>query len=172
MTRVYIGIGSNLADPRQQVVDVLPLLDGIRDSRLMSCSSLYQTEPVSDIEQDDYINAVAGLDTGLTPVDLLLELQAIEYACYRRRDQESKTAPRTMDLDIILFGNLTQNDSHLCLPHPQLAQRLFVLEPLREIAGDLYVPGLGSITYLINQAPPMRIERLQQEGLPMLDALA
>lgn len=158
----YIGIGSNLADPVQQVLNVLPVLDKINKSRLLAQSSLYQSESVSDIPQQDYINAVACLNTELEPIELLLELQAIEYAFYRQRSDELKWAPRTMDLDIILFGNVRQNDSHLTIPHPELQHRLFVLQPLKEIIGNLYIPGLGSLDYLIQQAPPLLIRRLEQ----------
>ena len=158
---VYIGIGSNLADPEQQVIDVLPHLSRIKQTQLLKHSSLYQSAAVSDIEQEDYINAVACLSTRLQPMDLLLELQAIEYAFYRQRSDELKWAPRTMDLDIILFGNIRQNDSHLKIPHVEMQNRLFVLLPLQEIAGDLYIPGLGSISYLINQAPALRINKLE-----------
>ncbi len=157
---VYIGIGSNLADPKQQVLDVLPHLDRIRETRLLKSSSLYRSEAVSDIEQDDYINAVASLSTSLQPVDLLLELQAIEQAFYRQRSDDLKWAPRTMDLDIILFGNIQQNDSHLTIPHAEMKNRLFVLLPLQEVAGELYIAGLGSISYLIKQAPALRIQKL------------
>ena len=160
MDRIYIGIGSNLADPYQQVVDVVPRLAAIRACRMIDCSSLYRTEPVSDIPQEDFINAVACLDTDQEPLDMLLELQAIEYAFYRQRDPRKKWAPRTMDLDIILFGSRKSEDSYLTLPHPEMHKRMFVLQPLREIAGDLYIPGLGSIDYLIGHAPPMRVDRV------------
>ncbi|MBC8212945.1 MAG: 2-amino-4-hydroxy-6-hydroxymethyldihydropteridine diphosphokinase [Gammaproteobacteria bacterium] len=158
--KTYIGIGSNLADPKQQVIDVLPHLNQISQTRLLEHSSLYQSAAVSEIEQEDYINAVACLETQLTPEQLLLELQAIEYAFYRQRSDELKWAPRTMDLDIILYGNLRQRDSHLSIPHDQLQNRLFVLQPLQEIAGDLYLPGLGSLSYMIQHAPSLRIEKL------------
>ena len=156
----YIGIGSNLADPRQQVLDVLPRLGQIRDTQLVKHSSLYQTEAISDIEQEDYVNAVACLRTKLTPTQLLLELQAIEYAFYRQRSYDVKWAPRTMDLDILLYGNEKMKDTHLTIPHAEMQNRLFVLEPLREISGDIYIAGLGSLDYLIKHAPTMRIRKL------------
>ena len=160
MDRIYIGIGSNLADPYQQVIDVVPRLAAIRDCRMIACSALYRTEPVSDIPQEDFINAVACLETGQEPLAMLLELQAIEHAFYRQRDPGKKWAPRTMDLDIILFGSRQSDDAYLTLPHPEMHHRLFVLQPLREIAGDLYIPGLGSIDYLIDHAPAMRVDRV------------
>jgi 2-amino-4-hydroxy-6-hydroxymethyldihydropteridine diphosphokinase len=157
--KVYISLGSNMAGPRQQVEDAMTALAGIRDSRLVESSSLYRTQPVSDIPQEDYINAIACLETSLKPAELLLELQAIEEAFYRKRD-DRKDAPRTLDLDIILFGKIASSDSHLTLPHPRFHERLFVLLPLLEVAGDIYVPGYGSLGYLIEQAPVYGIERL------------
>jgi len=139
---------------------VISRLGRIRDCELLASSSLYRSEPVSDIEQGDFINAVAFLSTGLTPLELLLELQAIEQAFYRQRDKGQKWGPRTMDLDILLFDQLQQHDSHLTIPHPEMKNRLFVLEPLKEIAGDLYIPRLGSLEFLITNAPPIRIQRI------------
>ena len=115
---------------------------------------------IGDIPQDDYINAVALLDCGIEPYDLLLELQAIEHAYYRNRDREERWAPRTLDLDIVLFGNRSFSDSHLLIPHPEFANRRFVLEPMFEIDGDRFVAGFGSLSYLIDQAPPLKMEKL------------
>lgn len=159
--KAYIGIGSNLGDPKQQVLDALTRLDRIKDSRLEAHSSIYQSAAVGDIPQHDYCNSVACLSTSLLPTPLLLELQAIEHAFYRQRIEGQRWAPRSMDLDIILYGNLHQHDSHLTIPHPEMQNRLFVLQPLKEIAGDLYIPKLGSLQYLIQRAPAMRIEKLQ-----------
>ncbi len=158
--RCYIGIGSNLAGPLEQVQAVLPHLDAMPKSRLINQSSLYESEAVSDIEQEDYINAVACIETRLTAVELLLELQAIEHAFYRNREHEVRWGPRTMDLDILLYGFDTIHDSHLTIPHPEMKNRLFVLLPLYELMGDVYIPTLGSLEYLVNQAPPMRIHQL------------
>jgi 2-amino-4-hydroxy-6-hydroxymethyldihydropteridine diphosphokinase len=169
MEKVYVGVGSNLADPLQQVVEVMPQLRAIHRSRLTRRSSLYRTEPVGNTNQDDFINAMVELQTELEPVDLLLELQAIEHACYRQRDNEDKWGPRTMDLDIILFGNRRQHDSHLILPHAEMQHRRFVLMPLLEIAGDVYIPGLGSLSWLLEHAPKMRVERLPDP--PDLDSI-
>lgn len=158
---VYIGIGSNLADPKQQVIDVIPHLDQIKHTRLLDQSSLYLSEAISDIPQEDYINAIVCVGTTLKPMELLLELQAIEHAFYRQRENDLKWAPRTMDLDIILFGDIQQNDTHLCIPHKEMKNRLFVLLPLQEVAGELYIPALGSISYLIQHAPKQRINKLE-----------
>lgn len=164
--KAYIGIGSNLSDPIHQVLDVLPHLDQIRQTSLLACSSLYQSAAVSDIPQEDYINAVACLGTTLEAGALLTELQSIEHTFHRQRSDKQKWAPRTMDLDIVLFGNIRQNDPHLCIPHAEMKNRLFVLQPLREIAGDLHIPDLGSLDQLIQNAPALRIQKLENDKLP------
>ena len=96
----YIGIGSNLGDPLQQVTDAIAGLDRIRECKLLRQSSLYRSEAVSDIDQDDFINAVACVQTTLQPMDLLLEFEAIEHAFYRDRSSEQRWGPRTLDFDI------------------------------------------------------------------------
>lgn len=154
---IYIGIGSNLGDSIAIVHDAINHLAKISKTGLTKSSSLYRSEPVGDIQQDDYINAVVELKTGLTPTDLLLELQAIEHAFCRQRDPELRWGPRTLDLDIILYGDRIIGDSHLTVPHPEMHNRLFVLEPLLEITGERFIPGLGSLEYLIANAPVIKM---------------
>jgi 2-amino-4-hydroxy-6-hydroxymethyldihydropteridine diphosphokinase len=155
---VFIGIGSNLGDSVSIVRDAIRCLGKMSKSELVKFSSLYVSEPVGDVSQNDFVNAVAALKTSLQPTDLLLELQAIESAFYRKRDAALRWGPRTLDLDIILYGNRIINDSHLTVPHGEMQNRLFVLKPLREILGDIYIPGLGSLDYLIDKAPVIRID--------------
>ena len=157
---VYVALGSNLGDSENIVEQAIAALDHIRKCRVSGRSSLYRSAALGDIEQDDYINAVVRLTTELTPLQLLLELQAIEYAYYRRRDDEQRWGPRTLDLDIILFGNRNLNDSHLVVPHPEFVNRRFVLEPMLEIDGDRFIPGYGSLGFLLQQAPEMAMEKL------------
>jgi 2-amino-4-hydroxy-6-hydroxymethyldihydropteridine diphosphokinase len=160
----YIAIGSNIGDSITIVNQAIAALDRIRDCRLNGHSSLYRSTAVGDLPQADYINAVARINTELAPLDLLLELQAIEYAYYRRRDGEDRWGPRTLDLDIILFGNRTLNDSHLVVPHPEFVNRRFVLEPMLEIDGDRYIPGYGSLAFLVEEAPALAMEKLPQSN--------
>jgi len=155
-----VALGGNIGDSQTIVEQALAAIGNISQTSPRASSSLYRSEAVGDIPQDDYINAVALLDTTLEPMALLLELQAIEHAYYRRRDQEERWAPRTLDLDIILFGDRSFNDSHLVIPHPEFAQRLFVLEPMFEIDGDRFIPGYGSLRYLIDNAPAISLEKL------------
>ena len=157
---VFIGLGSNIGDSTTIIEQALDALDNITHCSLRGRSSLYRSAAVSDIPQDDYINAVAKIVTNLEPMALLLELQAIEHAYYRRREQEQRWAPRTLDLDIILFGNRNIADSHLTVPHPEFTNRLFVLEPMLEVDGDRFIPGHGSLRYLIDHEPAMALEKL------------
>jgi len=157
---VFIGLGSNIGDSSTIVGQAMIALGNISQCSLRASSSLYRSEAIGDIPQDDYINAVVLIDTSLEPLELLLEMQAIEYAYYRRREQEERWAPRTLDLDIILFGDRSIDDSHLVIPHPQFAQRLFVLEPMLEIDGDRFIPGYGSLSYLIDNAPAISLQKL------------
>lgn len=157
---VYIGIGSNIGDSVVIVSNAIECLSELPKSELVRQSSQYRSEAVSDIPQDDYINAVALLKTSLQPMELLLELQAIEEAFYRKRDPALKWAPRTLDLDIILFGSRSCDDSHLTVPHPEMQNRLFVLQPMLEVGGDFYISGLGSLQHLIDNAPRIALERI------------
>lgn len=157
---VFVALGGNIGDSQTIIEQALAALGNINQTSLRASSSLYRSEAVGEIPQDDYINAVALLDSSLEPMALLLELQAIEHAYYRRRDQEARWAPRTLDLDIILFGDRSFNDSHLVIPHPQFSRRLFVLEPMFEIGGDRFIPGYGSLRYLIENAPAISLEKL------------
>ncbi len=158
-TTCYIGLGSNIGDSITIVKEALTLIGQLPQTQLIHTSSLYASEPVSNIQQNNYINAMACIKTHLKPHELLLELQAIENAFYRQRSDE-KWGPRTLDLDIILFGNERCNDSHLTIPHAEMQHRLFVLQPLFEITGDFYIPGLGSLSYLLNNAPKYALHKL------------
>lgn len=160
--QVFIGLGSNIGDSETIVEEAIRAIGNIRQCRLSGRSSLYRSAPLGDAPQDDYINAMVRIDTELAPMALLLELQAIEHAYYRNREGEQRWAPRTLDLDIVLFGDRNIEDSHLVVPHRDFANRLFVLEPMLEIDGDRFIPGHGSLSYLIENAPPMRIERLDR----------
>ncbi len=157
--RVYIGIGSNLDDPTNQVRRAFEALTGILASGCVARSPLYRTAPVgAPPGQPDYINAVAALDTGLTPVQLLMVLQALELA--QGRTRTARWGARTLDLDLLLYDQLTSDDPWLTLPHPRLHQRAFVLYPLYDIAPDLNIPGRGRLSELLANCPPQPITRL------------
>ena len=154
----YIGIGSNLAQPQQQVEQTFAELNQITQTCLTAQSPLYCSAPVGPIGQPDYINAVAELATTLSPFDLLTALQTIEQRHKRQRKQ--RWGPRTLDLDILLYGNLQQQHPRLSIPHPRLHERLFVLQPLFDIAPDLTIPGHGALAELLQRCPPLAIQRL------------
>ena len=135
MTVAYVGIGSNLDDPRAQVLTAFTELDTLPHTRVVKKSSLYRTAPMGHRDQPDFINAVAQLETGLPAVRLLAELQAVEARHGRQRSFPN--APRTLDLDILLFGTATMRSAALTVPHPRMHERAFVLKPLLEIAPQL-----------------------------------
>jgi 2-amino-4-hydroxy-6-hydroxymethyldihydropteridine diphosphokinase len=157
--RAYIGIGSNLDCPVSQVRQAFLALGALPASALVVQSPLYRTTPVGGAPgQPDYLNAVAALDTALTPDHLLIALQAIETA--QGRVRTVRWGPRTLDLDLLLYGQITRTDPRLTLPHPRLHQRAFVLYPLWDIAPLLTIPGQGSLAELLTHCPPLGVVRL------------
>jgi 2-amino-4-hydroxy-6-hydroxymethyldihydropteridine diphosphokinase len=156
----WIGLGANLDDPEGQVLRAFDELADLPGTRLTARSSLYRSEPVSDIPQDDYINAVARLQTRLEPLPLLDALQAIEQRHHRQRRPGIVNGPRTLDLDLLLFDDRQIDHERLIVPHPRLRQRRFVLVPMREIAPGLRIAQLGNIDALIDAAAPMRLQRI------------
>ena len=153
----YIGLGANLGDAQATLHDAMQLIGALPHSELRSRSALYRTAPV-DATGPDYLNAVVRLDTGLTPPALLAALQRIETTHGRQRSV--RNAPRTLDLDLLLYGDQCIDTPELVLPHPRLQLRAFVLRPLAEIAPDLDVPGCGRVVDLLAPLADQRIERL------------
>ena len=144
----YIGIGSNLERPVHQVLQARDALARVSNTRLLGFSPLYRNPAVGPGQQPDYVNAVAAIETRLAPHELLDALQTIEANQGRVRGSV-QWAPRTLDLDLLLYGDCQMSDERLTVPHPRLAQRAFVLRPLLDIAPDLDVPGLGSVATLL-----------------------
>lgn len=165
MVTCYIGLGSNLQQPAQQVRQALHELATIPDCRLLAQSSLYRSPPLGPQDQPDFINAVAAIETSLSPHALLDALQAIEQTHQRQRTRH--WGPRTLDLDLLLYGDQEINDTRLQLPHPGLRQRAFVLYPLDEIAPRLQVPGLGPLSELLRAVPAQGLHRIEDgQGKP------
>ncbi len=160
MTTAYVALGANLDDPRSQILQALGELDGIPESRVVSRSSLYRTAPVGNPDQPDFINAVARLDTALDARPLLDALLELEDRHGRRRS--GPNAPRTLDLDLLLYADRVFHEEGLTLPHPRLHERAFVLAPLAEIAPDAIVPGQGRVADLLN--------RVDRSGVELIDA--
>lgn len=160
MTDAYIGLGSNLDGPEQQLRDALVAINRIPGTTLSGVSSFYRSRPVGPAGQPDYINAVAHVVTTLSAVDLLRQLQAIEDR--QGRTREVRWGPRTLDLDLLLYGDKVINEKHLVVPHPELHKRAFVLYPLHEIAPRVEVPGLGPLEQLLRHSSPDDLYRLDQ----------
>ena len=156
----YVGLGANLDDPVEQVQRACDELKRIPSTQMLACSPLYRSAPLGPQDQPDYINAVAALQTQLSAPELLAALRAIEQQHGRRRDG-SRWGPRTLDLDILLYGDLRQDAPELTLPHPGLHERAFVLYPLYDVAPELQIPGRGSVRALrglVSGAPPVRLD--------------
>lgn len=149
MSRAWIGLGSNLDNPRDQVVDALQELSETDGIRLLARSGLYLSEPLGPQDQPDFINAAAVIETTLDPLSLLDVLQAIEKRHGRKRERH--WGPRTLDLDLLLYDDQQIRHPDLTVPHPAIAERSFVLLPLQEIAPDLVIPGLGSVESLLQK---------------------
>lgn len=162
MERVYIGLGSNLAEPREQLRGALKALAALPSSRFISASSLYVSDPLGPPDQPRYNNAVAALDTTLPPLALLDALQAIEQAQGRTRKAE-RWGPRTLDLDILLYGDQLLNDARLTVPHYHLHARAFVLYPLAEVApATLRLADGRRLADLLAACPFEGLERLDE----------
>lgn len=158
MPLAFVALGANLANPVAQVRAALEALTRLPESRLLRASSLYRTAPVGIHGQPDFINAVAVLETSLLPNALLSALFEIEAQFGRRRD--FRHAPRTLDLDLLLYGDETIDTPELKLPHPRMHLRAFVLAPLLEIAPDCAIPGRGSAAAWLPAVSMQPIEKL------------
>jgi 2-amino-4-hydroxy-6-hydroxymethyldihydropteridine diphosphokinase len=144
----FVGLGANLGEAARTLREALCELDALPDTRLLRASRLYRTPAWGVEAQPDFINAVAQLDTALDPRELLDALLALERAHGRDRARESRWGPRTLDLDLLLYGDRHIDEPGLRVPHPHLHERGFVLLPLAEIAPDLVVPGAGRVSTL------------------------
>jgi 2-amino-4-hydroxy-6-hydroxymethyldihydropteridine diphosphokinase len=157
----YVGIGSNLGDPEAHVRLACDDLAQVPGSRLRACSHLYRTAPVGPQDQPDFVNAAARLDTELSAAHLMNELKAIECRHGRVRDGR-RWGPRTLDLDLLLYGDAVIEKPGLRVPHPAMANRAFVLVPLADVApGELVIPGFGAIAELLARCPAVGISRLE-----------
>jgi len=148
----YIGLGSNLNNPKQQIKTAVMALHNTKDVKVVNLSSLYQSPPVDGSKQPDYINAVCEVKTHLTALELLYVCQDIE--------REKKWGARTIDLDIILYGVQVVVSKQLIIPHPEMMNRAFVLVPLAELEDDLKVPVLGPIQDLISELGEFELTKL------------
>ncbi len=159
MTIAYIGIGSNQGDARAHVLHAFEELARLPETRLEGHSALFRSEPVGAAGQPDYVNAAAGVDTELSAAQLLAELQDIELRHGRERPYPN--APRTLDLDLLLYGDTSFASAMLTLPHPRMHQRAFVLMPLLELDPRLELPGRGTARELLARCTGQRVVRME-----------
>lgn len=156
MATVYLSFGSNMGDREQQINDALSWLNTLPETKVTKISSLYETAPVGGVKQDDFLNGIVALDTNLSPLELLDSLQEIELKLNRVR--KIHWGPRTIDLDIVLFGDLVVESERLKVPHPLMHERSFVLIPLNEIAPQAIHPVLNKkISDIVTLDPDVRI---------------
>ncbi len=162
MSQAFVALGSNLQNPAAQVRHALTQLAHLPNTRLIRQSPLYRSAPMGPPDQPDYINAVAELETELTAVGLLQELQNLEHAHGRVRDGE-RWGPRILDLDLLVYGEAQIQTESLTVPHPGIAERNFVLVPLSKIAPTLNIPGLGFVSELLARVPRTGLKVLGQD---------
>ncbi|WP_109126138.1 2-amino-4-hydroxy-6-hydroxymethyldihydropteridine diphosphokinase [Dyella sp. C11] len=159
MTTAFVALGSNLGDARGYVLGAFDALDRLPQTHLVERSPLYLTPPWGVLDQPAFVNAVARIDTALSPHDLLDALLRIEREAGRVRDGE-RWGPRTLDLDVLHMEGVTMSDDRLTLPHPRIAQRAFVLQPLNDLAPDLLLPGQGRVNDMLAAIDAAGCERL------------
>jgi 2-amino-4-hydroxy-6-hydroxymethyldihydropteridine diphosphokinase len=155
----YIGLGSNLQDPRAQVLRACAALESLSSSRVIALSPLYRSKPFGPVPQPDFVNAVAGLLTQLDSRTLLGELLTLERVLGRPAEHQ-RWGPRIIDLDLLVYGQERREEPGVTLPHRGIVERNFVLYPLCDLAPDLEVPGLGRAAELKGRLAPQGLERL------------
>jgi 2-amino-4-hydroxy-6-hydroxymethyldihydropteridine diphosphokinase len=159
-TQAFVGLGSNLEHPRRQIAAALARLRRVAGVRVLAVSPHYASAPVGGAPQPDYVNAVALVSTTLAPRALLARLLRIERRHRRRRDAATpRNAPRTLDLDLLLYGARRMASQRLTVPHPRMHERAFVLKPLTDLAPAATIPGRGLARRFLPQVRGQRIAR-------------
>jgi 2-amino-4-hydroxy-6-hydroxymethyldihydropteridine diphosphokinase len=149
MADAFVGIGANLGDRESQLKSALELLAAEDGIEVVAVSALRETEPVGPVEQPRFLNGAVRLSTELSPLELLERLLAIEQRLGRVRKE--RYGPRTIDLDLLVYGDEVVEEPGLTVPHPRLHERRFALEPLAELAPGLVIPGRGSVSTLLSE---------------------
>jgi 2-amino-4-hydroxy-6-hydroxymethyldihydropteridine diphosphokinase len=158
MTVAYVGLGANIGDPRRQLEAAIEKLKNLPDTNFVLLSGFYKSAPAGYVNQPDFLNAVARLDTALPAERLLENLQKIEQG--QGRERPFANAPRTLDLDLLLYGDQVLVTPGLTLPHPRMHERAFVLQPLLELDPEISIPGKGKAGTLLSACSSQRIERI------------
>lgn len=156
----YVGLGSNLEDPATQVRAAMAALASLPDSGNMRCSSLFRSAPVGVGPQPDFVNAVCRIETRLVPAELVSQLLEIEREHGRVRGPQKGSA-RTLDLDLLLYGDQQVSEPTVHVPHPRMHERAFVLAPLAELDDGLVIPGRGPVAILLGACAEQRCVRLE-----------
>ncbi|HET9403485.1 MAG TPA: 2-amino-4-hydroxy-6-hydroxymethyldihydropteridine diphosphokinase [Burkholderiales bacterium] len=160
LVTAFVALGGNIGDPPAQIRSALRALAKLRETRLVRRSSLYRNPPVGHLDQPEFVNAVAQIETRIGPRELLGHLLEIERKHGRERGYPN--APRTLDLDILLYGGQVVHEPGLVIPHPRMPERAFVLVPLAEIAPDIEVPGRGRVAGLLRNVDASGMIRLTE----------
>ncbi len=159
----FIGLGSNLQDPVSQLQRAVTAINELPDTRVLNNSSLYRSAPLGcvaqpGLENPDFVNAVVKIETTILPQDLLQALLDIEQQ--HGRERTFRNAPRTLDLDVLLYDDMQMHEQGLTIPHPQMHMRAFVLEPLLEISPEATIPGIGSAKLALDNCTDQVLERI------------
>ena len=162
LVRVYVGLGSNLGNPAENISSAISQLEKMPLVTSLVCSSLYRSEPVGFEDQPDFVNAVCSMKSGMQSDKLLQFLQQIEQEAGRQRDNV-RWGPRTLDLDLLLYGDLAISTPTLVIPHPRMHERAFVLYPLQEISPDLVIPGAGAVAELADRCAEQKCVRMTEQ---------
>jgi len=157
----FIGLGSNLGESCGQLRRALADIASLPGTQLLAQSAMYRSAPVGYLDQPDFVNAVAKITTSLSPQDLLAGLLAIEHS--HGRERTFQNAPRTLDLDVLLYDDLQMHQHGLTIPHPQMHKRAFVLQPLLEIAPDCAIPGIGWASVAMQGCQDQELEKLSED---------
>ncbi len=160
----FLSIGSNLGDRLAHLSSAVEALAENPAIQVLKVSSVYQTKPVGGPQQDDYLNAVVKIETALSPTQLLAATQSIENAQQRVRDV--RWGPRTLDIDVLTYGNLVKTDETLTLPHPRISERAFVLIPWYQIEPTFSIPKLGKLETLFEQISKADVQLNSDMKLP------
>ena len=158
VTDAFIGLGSNLADPTAQLARAVAELASLPDTTLVAQSSFYSSHPVGPQDQPDFVNGAVWLQTRLSPLQLLDRLQQIEQ--HHGRERKQRWGPRTLDLDLLIYGDDTISSERLTVPHPELPNRDFVLQPLLDLKADLALPDGQTIAQLRQHCPDNNLRPL------------
>ena len=158
MTQIWVGLGSNLDDPIGQLQCAIQAFDASADFCDIQVSSLYSSSPMGPQDQPDYVNAVLGAETALAPLAVLDALQAIEN--HQGRERKRHWGERTLDLDLLLYGDKVIELPRLTVPHVGISDRDFVLKPLLEVAGDIQIPNKGRVSECLKQCQDFDLHRL------------